>query len=84
MPERFSIGTTPRKAAACSADTSYRVKFPGVAELIEEHPPKRQQQAAAAKAPLTGVKRDYLYFFIADRGLRLIRAGGRQAEFMNQ
>ena len=30
---------------------SYRVKFPGVAELIEEHPPKRQQQAAAAKAP---------------------------------
>ncbi|MBZ7745869.1 hypothetical protein FML40_24570 [Klebsiella variicola] len=31
--------------------SSYRVKFPGVAELIEEHPPKRQQQAAAAKAP---------------------------------
>ncbi|EIW9109610.1 hypothetical protein A8C28_27195 [Klebsiella pneumoniae] len=30
---------------------SYHVKFPGVAELIEEHPPKRQQQAAAAKAP---------------------------------
>lgn len=32
-------------------DTSYRVKFPGVAEITEEHPPKRQQQAAAAKAP---------------------------------
>ena len=30
---------------------SYRVKFPGVAEITEEHPPKRQQQAAAAKAP---------------------------------
>ena len=27
---------------------SYRVKFPGVAEITEEHPPKRQQQAAAA------------------------------------
>jgi hypothetical protein len=33
------------------SDTSYRVKFPGVAEITEEHPPKRQQQAAAAKAP---------------------------------
>lgn len=32
-------------------DTSYRVKFPGVAEIFYEHPPKRQQQAAAAKAP---------------------------------
>ncbi|MCV0446463.1 hypothetical protein, partial [Klebsiella pneumoniae] len=32
-------------------DTSYRVKFPGVAEIVDEHPPKRQQQAAAAKAP---------------------------------
>ncbi|OVJ66464.1 hypothetical protein B8045_27740 [Klebsiella pneumoniae] len=31
--------------------SSYRVKFPGVAEITEEHPPKRQQQAAAAKAP---------------------------------
>ncbi|EFP0623694.1 hypothetical protein LGG58_004592 [Escherichia coli] len=30
---------------------SYRVKFPGVAEIVDEHPPKRQQQAAAAKAP---------------------------------
>lgn len=30
---------------------SYRAKFPSVAGLIEEHPPKRQQQAAAAKAP---------------------------------
>ena len=30
---------------------SYRVKFPGVAEIFYEHPPKRQQQAAAAKAP---------------------------------
>ena len=29
----------------------YRVKFPGVAEIVDEHPPKRQQQAAAAKAP---------------------------------
>lgn len=26
-------------------------KFPGVAKITEEHPPKRQQQAAAAKAP---------------------------------
>lgn len=31
--------------------TSYRVKFPGVAEIFYEHPPKRLQQAAAAKAP---------------------------------
>ena len=31
--------------------SSYRVKFPGVAEIVDEHPPKRQQQAAAAKAP---------------------------------
>ncbi|PXK48796.1 hypothetical protein DMR84_27565 [Klebsiella variicola] len=30
---------------------SYRVKFPGVAEIFYEHPPKRLQQAAAAKAP---------------------------------
>ncbi|MHO11150.1 hypothetical protein D9G01_20550 [Escherichia coli] len=30
---------------------SYHVKFPGVAEIVDEHPPKRQQQAAAAKAP---------------------------------
>ncbi|MCG5620725.1 hypothetical protein, partial [Klebsiella pneumoniae] len=30
---------------------SYRVKFPDIAEITEEHPPKRQQQAAAAKAP---------------------------------
>ncbi|MBX4626418.1 hypothetical protein CF028_24655 [Klebsiella pneumoniae] len=30
---------------------SHRVKFPGVAEIFYEHPPKRQQQAAAAKAP---------------------------------
>ncbi|EIW8592399.1 hypothetical protein BIZ24_27800 [Klebsiella pneumoniae] len=30
---------------------SYRVRFPGAAEITEEHPPKRQQQAAAAKAP---------------------------------
>ncbi|PYZ03789.1 hypothetical protein DNK73_29470 [Klebsiella pneumoniae] len=30
---------------------SYHVKFPGVAEIFYEHPPKRQQQAAAAKAP---------------------------------
>ncbi|EIW8705963.1 hypothetical protein B5D01_25305 [Klebsiella pneumoniae] len=30
---------------------NYRVKFPGVAEIFYEHPPKRQQQAAAAKAP---------------------------------
>jgi hypothetical protein len=29
---------------------SYHVKFPGVAEIVDEHPPKRQQQAAAAKA----------------------------------
>ena len=32
-------------------DTSNRVKFPSVAEIFYEHPPKRQQQAAAAKAP---------------------------------
>ncbi|EBD5149893.1 hypothetical protein CWU05_21930, partial [Salmonella enterica] len=38
---------TARQNRLCS----YRVKFPGVAEITEEHPPKRQQQAAAAKAP---------------------------------
>ncbi|MDT9671170.1 hypothetical protein F6S25_31325 [Klebsiella pneumoniae] len=40
---RFELG--------CFGLSSYRVKFPGVAEITEEHPPKRQQQAAAAKAP---------------------------------
>ncbi|GKJ47458.1 hypothetical protein NUBL21982_02240 [Klebsiella pneumoniae] len=29
---------------------SYRVKFPGIVEITEEHPPKRQQQTASAKA----------------------------------
>jgi hypothetical protein len=32
-----------------------------------------------AVKPLTGVKGDYLNFFIADSGLRLIRAGSRVA-----
>ncbi len=30
---------------------SYRVKFAGVAEISEEHPPKRQLQATLVKAP---------------------------------
>ncbi|TNJ78863.1 hypothetical protein CI665_010910 [Klebsiella quasipneumoniae subsp. similipneumoniae] len=30
---------------------SYRVKFPGVVEISEEHPPKRQQQATLVKVP---------------------------------
>ncbi|AYW19454.1 hypothetical protein FMK65_23160 [Klebsiella variicola] len=29
---------------------SYRVKLPGVTEISEEHPPKRQQQATLVKA----------------------------------
>ncbi|CTQ09063.1 hypothetical protein CS912_27230 [Klebsiella variicola] len=28
---------------------SYRVKFPGIVEITEEHLPKRQQQTASAK-----------------------------------
>ncbi|PXI52480.1 hypothetical protein DMQ23_05020 [Klebsiella variicola] len=30
---------------------SYRVKLPGVVEITEEHPPKRQQQATLVKVP---------------------------------
>ncbi|QFU64129.1 hypothetical protein EQH50_04595 [Klebsiella quasipneumoniae] len=30
---------------------SYRVKFPGIVEITEEHPPKRQQHATLVKAP---------------------------------
>ncbi|RIY07778.1 hypothetical protein D3X40_18140 [Klebsiella quasipneumoniae] len=29
---------------------SYRVKFPGIVEITEEHPSKRQQQATLVKA----------------------------------
>ena len=38
-------------AALQNGRTFYTPKFPGVAEIVDEHPPKRQQQAAAAKAP---------------------------------
>ncbi|HBX9938295.1 TPA: hypothetical protein OMD59_003741 [Klebsiella pneumoniae] len=49
MPILTIIGE--RDVLLDSRNTSYRVKFPGVAEIFYEHPPKRQQQAAAAKAP---------------------------------
>ncbi|AXU97999.1 hypothetical protein CI789_22575 (plasmid) [Erwinia persicina] len=61
---------------------------------MNEHPPKRQQQAAVAKAPeitpfasqapqspFTGVKRGYLNFFIADNGFRLFRGRYGLAEY---
>ncbi|MBZ7095930.1 hypothetical protein FMK43_24675 [Klebsiella quasipneumoniae] len=41
----------PRGRISGAGLFSYRVKFPGIVEITEEHPPKRQQQATLVKAP---------------------------------